>query len=80
MYLGVDLSKRAEIFALDVESKDAVRSTRCLVEVGRIDLTDVVPHHVVIQSLLLIQHRMNTDILHLKVTLLILHEDDLSYQ
>lgn len=78
MDLGVYLSKRTEIFALDIESKNAVRPTGCLIEVGRIDLPNIIPHHMVIQSLLLVQHRMHSDILHLKVTLLILHEHDLS--
>lgn len=78
MDLGVYLSKRTEIFALDIESKNAMRPTGCLIEVGRVDLPNIIPHHMVIQSLLLIQHRMHSDILHLKVTLLILHEHDLS--
>lgn len=78
MDLGVYLSKRTEIFALDIESKNAVGPTGCLIEVGRVDLPNVIPHHMVIQSLLLVQHRMHSDILHLKVTLLILHEHDLS--
>ena len=54
-------------------------STRGLVKVGRVDLTYVIAHHMVVQSLLLIHNRMHTYILHLKVTLLILHKHDLHH-
>lgn len=80
VYLGVDLSKRADIFAPDVESEDAVGPAGGLVEIGGVDLADVVAHHMVVQSLLLVDHRMHADVLHLKVALLVLHKDDLSYR
>ena len=50
-----------------------------LVEVGGVDLADVAAHHVVVEGLLLIHHRMHAHVLHLQVALLVLHEHDLRY-